>query len=389
MDGQTNIFEMLYENYKIKTPIKMIELFAGYGATSFGWKYMNIPFEHHKICEWAVNSIQAYKDAHMPDDNNDYSKDKTKEELIEILYKYGISSNYNEPMKYEQIARMSESKIRTIYNNIIATHNLVNIQNVKADDLEIHDTKHFTYLLTYSFPCQDLSQSGKRKGMSDTTTRSGMLWEVERILSECKELPQVLIMENVPQVRATENLDSWNKWIGRLEELGYKNYFQDLIATDYGIPQIRKRCFMVSILGNYNYIFPKREKLKTKLQFILEEKVDERFYLEKDLLRHINKTRIEHKEYTEYARWNGEFEQLCRIWKRKAPTLHTKCNEIKIYDKKGKMRRITTLEAFRLMGVKDEDFKRIAKHQSNASLYHLAGDSIVIDVIKAIYGELI
>jgi DNA (cytosine-5)-methyltransferase 1 len=67
--------------------------------------------------------------------------------------------------------------------------------------------------------------------MSDTSTRSGLLWEVERILSECKEigqLPQVLLMENVPQVHSTNNLQDFNKWQLRLEELGYKNYWQDL-----------------------------------------------------------------------------------------------------------------------------------------------------------------
>lgn len=440
MDGQTNIFEMLYENYKIKTPIKMIELFAGYGATSFGWKYMNIPFEHHKICEWAVNSIQAYKDAHMPDDNNDYSKDKTKEELIEILYKYGISSNYNEPMKYEQIERMNETKIRTIYNNIIATHNLVNVQNVSGSDLQIKDTNHFTYLLTYSFPCQDLSLSGKGKGMSDTTTRSGMLWEVERILNECKELPQILLMENVPQIHAQENLDDFNKWQLSLEKFGYKNYWQDLIATDYGIPQTRNRCFMISILGDYNYTFPKKIPLKLKLRDMLEDEVDEKYFISDEMEKFIYKNiKYDYNNYIEYERYNNQFEQNCRVWKDQSPSLHTMSNQIKIFiknnNKKGyleasdgdcidlcqpnsktrrgrvqkekvqtittmcgkhlgvlnnmRIRRITPLEAFRLMGVKDEDFKRIAKHQSNASLYHLAGDSIVVDVIKAIYGELI
>ena len=120
--------------------------------------------------------------------------------------------------------------------------------------------------MTYSFPCQDLSLAGKGKGMADTSTRSGMLWEVERILSECEELPQILLMENVPQVHSLENMKDFHKWQVRLEELGYKNYWQDLIATDYGIPQTRNRCFMVSILGDYSYTFPPKQKLKLKLK---------------------------------------------------------------------------------------------------------------------------
>ena len=73
--------------------------------------------------------------------------------------------------------------------------------------------------------------AGKGKGMSDTSTRSGMLWEVERILTECQELgelPQILVMENVPQVHSADNVGDFNKWKDRLEELGYKNYWEDL-----------------------------------------------------------------------------------------------------------------------------------------------------------------
>ena len=85
-------------------------------------------------------------------------------------------------------------------------------------------------------------------------------------------------MENVIQVHSQDNIKDFNKWQLRLEELGYKNYCQDLIATDYGIPQIRNRCFMVSVLGNYNYTFPKPIPLKLKLSDLLEDNVDEKYY---------------------------------------------------------------------------------------------------------------
>ena len=118
--------------------------------------------------------------------------------------------------------------------------------------------------------------------MSDTTTRSGMLWEVERILKELKEtnsLPQVLLMENVPMVHSADNTQDFNKWQLELTKLGYKNYWEDLIATDYGIPQTRNRCFMVSILGDYNYTFPKPIPLEKKLKDMLEDQVDEKYFL--------------------------------------------------------------------------------------------------------------
>ena len=436
---EQTIFDILYPKYKITKPIRLIEFFAGYGSQALALKYLGVPFEHWKICEWAVKSIQAYKDIHFENESV-ILVGLNKEQEVERLYKQGISSNYNEPMTKEQINRLSYQQIYDITANNLITHNLVNIQNVKGQDLEIRDTDKYDYILTYSFPCQDLSLAGKGKGMSDTSTRSGMLWEVERILTECKELgtlPRICLMENVPQVHGTDNLEPWGKWLNRLEELGYKNYFQDLIATDYGIPQTRNRCFMISILGDYSYTFPKPEPLKLKLKDMLEENVDEKYYIEDDLLKHIIKTKVEHPEYTQYDRYNGEFEQLCRIWKEKAPTLHTKSNEIKIYEYKKQLtetllnvkdidktqmldlynrnvvpdglcqtvdmgyhnsmrlldkcriRKITCKEAFRLMGVKDEDYEKCAKNQSDSSLYHLAGDSIVVNVLMAIFKQLL
>ena len=287
LDNQTNIFEMLYETYKITKPIRLITLFSGYDSQALALKYLGLEFEHYKTCEWAIKSIQALKDLHFGEDNIDYSKDLTTDEIKEYLFNKGISSNYNDPMSKEQVSRLNEKQVRTIYNNIKATHNMVNIQQVKGDDLCINNTDKFTYLLTYSFPCQDLSLAGNGKGMSDTTTRSGMLWEVERILTECKEKPQILLMENVPQVHGEGNKEDFNKWQLKLEELGYSNYWQDLIATDFGIPQTRNRCFMISILGDYNYTFPKPKPLKLKLKDLLEEKVNKKYYISEAMLKHI------------------------------------------------------------------------------------------------------
>ena len=286
MEQQT-IFDMLYPKYKIDKPIRLIELFSGYGSQALALKYLGVKFEHWKTCEWTIKSTQAYKDIHFPNVDIELNPNRTKEEMVEFLYQKGISADYNKPMTKDQIKRLSEEQLKTIIKNIAITHNLVNIQNVKGKDLDIKDTDKFTYLLTYSFPCQDLSLSGKGKGMSDTSTRSGMLWEVERILSECKNKPQVLLMENVPQVHSQENMKDFHKWQVRLEELGYKNYWQDLIATDYGIPQTRNRTFMVSILGDYSYTFPTPIPLKIKLKDLLEKNVKERFYLTEKQLQDI------------------------------------------------------------------------------------------------------
>ncbi len=138
--------------------------------------------------------------------------------------------------------------------------------------------------LTYSFPCTDLSVAGKQAGMSKGSgTRRGLLWEVERILTEIRdsngELPQILFMENVPQVHSQDNMPDFRKWLDFLESLGYTNYYQDLNAKNYGVAQNRERCFMFSFLGEYNYHFPQPIPLKKKLKDYLEDNVDEKYYI--------------------------------------------------------------------------------------------------------------
>ena len=436
MDHLT-IFDELYPKFKITKPIRLIEFFAGYGSQALALKYLGVKFEHWKICEWAVKSIQAYKDIHFntcyADTDYNYAHGILKEDLVNYLYNKGISNNYNEPMTKQQIERLNEKQLQTIYNNIAITHNLVNIQQVKGKDLKIKDKDKYDYILTYSFPCQDLSLAGKGKGMSDTTTRSGMLWEVERILKELKEtdsLPQVLLMENVPQVHSVDNTPDFNKWQIELTKLGYKNYWEDLIATDYGIPQTRNRCFMVSILGDYNYTFPKPIPLEKKLKDMLEDNVDKKYFLSDKMIEFFKHNEEKQKEKGNGFRFNvsdgnviaktittlagnrmddnfikipkvlggiGEkdsnnntqWKQQNRIYDNNVSIAVTTCFNPNYLDNNLRIRKLTPKECFRLMGVKDEDFEKVKVNQSDSSLYHLAGDSIVVNVLMAIFKEMI
>lgn len=115
-------------------------------------------------------------------------------------------------------------------------------------------------------------------------TRSSLLWEVSRLLHELRdreERPDVLMMENVPQVHGKGNEESFARWCRQLEELGYSNFYDDLTATQYGIPQTRKRCFMVSIKGEWQYSFRKPFPLEKRLKDLLEDEsqVDAKYYL--------------------------------------------------------------------------------------------------------------
>lgn len=268
------------EPFKIDKPIRLIELFAGYGSQSLALEYMGVPFESHRICEWAIPSIQAYKDLHCGVDGTDYSRDLTFDELVDYLTNAGISADYNQPLTREKVKRLGEKQCRNIYNNIQATHNLVSVCNCNGKDFEITDTDKYCYIMTYSFPCQDLSLAGQGKGMSKGSgTRSGLLWEVERLLDEMTERPQVLLMENVPQVIGSKAINDFAKWVEKLESLGYHCYWKCLNAKNYGVPQNRDRCFMVSLLGDYDYEFPQGKPLTLCLQDLLEDEVDTKYYL--------------------------------------------------------------------------------------------------------------
>ena len=112
-----------------------------------------------------------------------------------------------------------------------------------------------------------------------TGTRSGLLWEVERLLNKVKELPQVLLMENVPQVHGEKNAADFMNWINFLSRKGYVSFYQDLNAKDFGVPQNRERCFMVSLLGEYEFDFPEGFRLEKTMKDFLEPEVDEKYYI--------------------------------------------------------------------------------------------------------------
>lgn len=280
-----NLWEFIYPMKRITKPIRLIELFAGIGSQFKALKVLTQNVESYKICEWAYNSYCSYNAIHIKD-YKDYSSGLTKEQLIKKVK--GTSLNYNEPLTDKQLASKPLEWLKNAYNNIVATHNLVNIMEIHGKDLEIVDIDKYEYIMTYSFPCQDLSLAGKRLGMGVSQkqggTRSGLLWEVERILDELDNKPQILLMENVPEVIGEKNIEDFHKWENKLEQLGYKNYVEILNAKDYGIPQNRKRCFMVSVLGEYAYNFAEKQKLHLKLKDMLEEQVDEKYYLSKKMI---------------------------------------------------------------------------------------------------------
>jgi DNA (cytosine-5)-methyltransferase 1 len=407
---QLNLFEVLYEKYKIKKHIRLIELFGGIGSQAKALENLHADFEHYKLVEYDKYPVASYNAIHK--------------------------------------------------TNFVPT----DITKIHAQDLEIVDRDKYEYLVTYSFPCQDLSLSGKGKGMKKGSgTRSGLLWEVERLLNECgDELPQVLLMENVPNVVGEKNIEDFKSWVKFLESKNYTCYYEILNAKNYGIPQNRQRCYMISILNSptgehYYYEFPKPVPLKLYLKDMLqpEDEVDKKYYLSKDMMDYIcfddishiknkavketlERSNLENVEETSFidgmnrsirsdgcagtidtgisfrnkqfllikndtkqgyleAREGDGVDISARmhhhrgtVQKGIAQTIKTAI-EVGVVVKKLNLavRKLTPKEVWRLMGFDDLSFERASKVNANSHLYKQAGNSIVVNVLMAIFSQLL
>lgn len=214
--------------YTTENPLRLIELFAGIGSQTQALTNIGIAHKVVAISEIDKYAIQSYEAMH------------------------GKANNLGDIRKIEELP--------------------------DAD------------LWTYSFPCQDISVAGKGAGIKEGT-RSGLLFEVERLLrvaSEKGTLPKYLLLENVKNLVSKKFKADFDKWLDFLAELGYTNYWKVLNAKDYGIPQNRERVFCVSIRGEHKpFVFPKPKELTIRLRDMIDETVDERFYLKESTIRSI------------------------------------------------------------------------------------------------------
>ena len=202
--------------------LRVFEAFSGYGSQSIALRNLGIEHEVVAISEIDKYAIKAYKTIHGP------------------------------------------------------TLNLGDISKIDVNDIPQHD------LFTYSFPCQDLSVAGKQKGLGEGT-RSGLLYECEKVIEHCR--PKYLLLENVKNLVGKKFKADFDKWLEYLEGLGYTNYWKVLNAKNYGVPQNRERVFVVSILGEHEpFEWPTPIPLDKCIKDILEEQVDEKYYLSEELV---------------------------------------------------------------------------------------------------------
>ena len=304
--------------------------------------------------------------------------------------------------------------------------------------------------------CQDISTAGKQKGFVDeygNSTRSGLFFEALRIIKDIK--PKYAIAENVKALTSKKFTAEFATVLESLEQAGYNNYYKVLNAKDYGVPQNRERVFIVSIrkdVDDGSFCFPKPQPLNICLKDVLEENVDEKFYLSQDKIKSLKASsfmletkRVIEKEIkivghtksggersailsttgicnclsaTDYkqpkqivedakvmqvgnlindADKNFKNPQCGRVYDTNglSPTLNTMQGgnrQPKIVERahEFRIRKLTPLECWRLMGFEDTDFWKVKNSGiSNSQLYKMAGNSIVVNVLRAIFRELL
>lgn len=152
-EGQLNIFDLDTPIFKIKKPIRLIELFAGVGSQAMALRDLGADFEHYKISEWEYNANSSYRAIHCGENNKDYSIGMSRKEVVDALFELCISADGKEPMDKKSIERKPEQWQRKIYNEFKQCNNLGSIIKIHGDDLEIIDTDNYCYMMTYSFPC--------------------------------------------------------------------------------------------------------------------------------------------------------------------------------------------------------------------------------------------
>ncbi len=241
-------------------------------------------------------------------------------------------------------------------------------------------------LFTYSSPCQDFSTAGlQRGGEKGSGTRSSLLWECERAIAA--KHPKYLLFENVAALVSRKFIRLFNEWQLLLERMGYTNFTQVFNAKDYGVPQNRERVFMVSIRDcEQPYYFPRPVPLTKRLRDVMEDNVSEEYNLSRRMLEWLEEHNWkclceETKGFMFKPKSGNDIANALRANGSFSPTDNA------IRETNG-IRRLTTRESFRLMGVADTDSDKITAMLSKSRCYQVAGNSIVVDVLAAIFDQM-
>lgn len=309
------------------------------------------------------------------------------------------------------ISEIDEDAIKTYEAIHGKANNIGDISKVDAKDIPDHD------LFTYSFPCQNVSLSGKLEGLGEgSETNSSMLWEAMRVVEHKKS--KYLVAENVKNLISKRFKDDFNKWLTKLDDLGYNTYYGVLNSLNFNVPQNRERVFVVSIrkdVDNGKFEMPNPMLLETKLVDLLEDDVDKWYTMSENFyngltyddgepiihtpepkIKVINATRVgyalgSHGDGIDFAYLKSKTRRG-RVQPQRSHTLNTQGNTLGviIYDDGFKFRRMTPLEWWRLMGISDEDYYKARKTDvTDFIIQGQAGNAIVVDVLYHLFKNLL
>lgn len=406
--------------------MKIVELFSGIGSQAKAFEKLQIEHEVVNTCEWDIHAIIAYDLIHNGAGIHPDAQNCSKRELVDILRKYTLSNDGKNPMMDITLRTLNIETLRTIYSAILKTHNYVSITDLKGTELP--DNIDF---LTYSFPCQDLSNVGALHGYNkgidrDANNHSGLLWEVERILKERakaeRDMPHFLLLENVSALLSKRHKKNFEEWQGVLNELGYYNHIYCLNALDFGLPQNRYRLLMLSV------------RIDDKVTEEVVNSYFEAHNLENEIYR--NTLNIPHPILANYLRTDynnpvfraeaeecqpNDTESRRRIWEDnlqitdlngniivdKVATLTTKQDRhpnsgnlrVDFNNGKGSYRYLTPRECMMLMGFDEADYEVLVNNEiilkkdklllTRDKIIRLAGNSIAVNVLMAIFRQAI
>lgn len=266
--------------------ITVNELFSGIGAQVSALERLGIPCEIKHTSDIDHNAVLSYASIHCgltEELINTYTEYPTREEMARQLTEINLGYDFqkNKPYNWYRFVNSKSKELEKYWLANKLSRNLGDIS--KLEHLDYAD------FWTYSFPCTDISVAGKQEGIKQGQTRSGLLYEVQRLLEKADKmlaLPKYLMLENVKNLVGKKFKPQFDEWVAWLNELGYNTYWKVLNAKDYGVPQNRERVFAISIrkdIDDGKFEFPQPFDNGVRLKDVLEDHVDEKYYLSEDI----------------------------------------------------------------------------------------------------------
>ena len=265
--------------------LTVITTFTGIGMQERGIEQTGLyDMDVIHTCELDIDAIISYAAIHKgltPELVDTYNEYPNKDIMVKELIEKNIGYNFLKKKPYAWNKYLKNDK----KNKELKTVWLANYLNKNVGDICKVNTFPYCDLFTFSFPCTDLSVSGKQQGMVKGETRSGLVYEVIRILKNMKQesnLPKYLLMENVSALINKRNIEQYLDLNKEFEEIGYKCFYKVLNAKFCGVPQNRERIFAVYVRNDLDFStfeFPKEFDTGIRLKDILEDSVDESYYI--------------------------------------------------------------------------------------------------------------